>query len=268
MKLSLGMNPYLFGCLVLMGLWAITWFVVRMKMSREDLQELWWASLSCSVLGITEPLFVPEYWTPPSVLSFYRWDLESFIFCFAVGGIASVATEISWMKRFALWLDYLVWRVVRAFFAVVHYVAQGRPPTGVFIVSYSPLRQPATSSLLKVENMLLVTAFAAMLGATAQFGLNIIYDSAIVCLACAVFITWRRPELRWQVLGGGITFTVIYTVVLTITGLVYPDFYVKHWQLERLSGIWIADAPLEEYIFAFSFGIFWTPMYEVWKGSE
>lgn len=268
MKFSPGMNPYLFGCLILMGFWALTWFFVRMSRSRENLEELWWASLSCSVLGITEPLFVPEYWVPPSVLSFYRWDLESFIFCFAVGGIASVVTEFSWMKRLALWLDYLVWRVVRAFFVLVHYVAQGRPPTGVVIVSYSPLREPTTATLLKVENMLLVTAFAAMLGATAQFGLNIIYDAAIVCLACAVFITWRRPELRWQVVGGGITFTMVYTVVLAITGLAYPDFYEKHWQLDHLSGIWIADAPLEEYIFAFSFGIFWTPVYEVWSGSK
>jgi hypothetical protein len=65
-----------------------------------------------------------------------------------------------------------------------------------------------------------------------------------------------------------VSFTVIYAVVLAITGLAYPDFYRDHWQLDRLSGIWIADAPLEEYIFAFNFGVLWTPLYEVWKGSE
>jgi hypothetical protein len=262
------MNAYFFGCLVLLGMWAISWLVIRIRRSRGALEEFWWASLTCSAFGFTEPLFVPEYWVPPSVLSFYRWDLESFLFCFAVGGITSVAVELSWMRRFSLWLDYCVWRCVRAFFVGLYLLILQRKPTEVFIVSYSPVRPAVTPQQLRTENMLLVTFFAAMLGATTQFGLNIIYDTGIVCLAAAVFITWRRPELRWQVIGGGITFTLIYTVVLTITGFVYPDFYRDHWQLDRLSGIWIADAPLEEYIFAFSFGVLWTPLYEVWKNSE
>ncbi len=117
---------------------------------------------------------------------------------------------------------------------------------------------------VRIENMILVVAFIAMFGAMAQFGLNIIYDAAIVCVVTALFVGWRRPGLRWQILGGGLTFLVIYTVVLVVTGLVYPNFY-DHWNIADLTNIWLLGALLEEYLFAFTFGLVWAPLYETWK---
>jgi len=81
------------------------------------------------------------------------------------------------------------------------------------------------------------------------------------------FIWWRRPKLKWQIIGGGISFTIIYTVVLIIAGQVFPDFY-DHWNLDDLSGLWFAGAPLEEYLFAFTFGALWAPLYEAWKDEK
>src|SRR5713226_5729909 len=71
-------NPYLFGSFVLMGFWSVGLFVVRRRHDVADLREFWWSSFACALLGVTEPLFVPEYWSPPSVLQIGRWDLESF----------------------------------------------------------------------------------------------------------------------------------------------------------------------------------------------
>lgn len=51
------------------------------------------APSSTSPLGLTEPLFVPEYWNPPSLLELAQrtgFDLESLIFSFAIGGIGAV----------------------------------------------------------------------------------------------------------------------------------------------------------------------------------
>ncbi len=47
------------------------------------------ASLLTMPFGLTEPLFVPEYWNPPSLFGLAQrtgFDVESLIFCFAIGG--------------------------------------------------------------------------------------------------------------------------------------------------------------------------------------
>ena len=54
-----------------------------------------WASLFTAPLGLTEPLFVPEYWNPPSLFDLAQttgFDIESVIFCFGIGGIGAVYT--------------------------------------------------------------------------------------------------------------------------------------------------------------------------------
>jgi hypothetical protein len=41
-------------------------------------------------MGLTEPFFVPEYWTPPSLFNLTEktgFDIESLIFSFAIDGI-------------------------------------------------------------------------------------------------------------------------------------------------------------------------------------
>lgn len=51
-------------------------------------------SLGTMLLGLTEPLFVPEYWNPPTLWDLARrtgFDLESLVFAFAIGGIVFAA---------------------------------------------------------------------------------------------------------------------------------------------------------------------------------
>ena len=52
-----------------------------------------WASLFTMPFGLTEPLFVPSYWNPPSLFDLAqntRFDLESLIFSFGIGGVGAV----------------------------------------------------------------------------------------------------------------------------------------------------------------------------------
>ena len=52
-----------------------------------------WASLFTAPFGVTEPLFVPEYWCPPSLFDL-AWrtgfDIVSLIFSFGIGGIGAI----------------------------------------------------------------------------------------------------------------------------------------------------------------------------------
>jgi len=48
-------------------------------------------------LGLTEPLFVPAYWNPPSLFELAQrtgFDIESLIFSFAIGGIGAVLYDV------------------------------------------------------------------------------------------------------------------------------------------------------------------------------
>jgi len=54
---------------------------------------MFWVSLLTAPFGLTEPLFVPEYWNPPSLFNLAArtgFDIESIIFCFAIGGVGAV----------------------------------------------------------------------------------------------------------------------------------------------------------------------------------
>jgi hypothetical protein len=121
---------------------------------------------------------------------------------------------------------------------------------------------------MRQNNAQLGAIFLGAFGFTSQLGLNVIYDSALTCLVVGAYVAWYRPRLRWQVWAGGIVFTAIYAVVLVITELRYPTFYDDCWNLKALSGIRIGRAPIEEYMFAFTMGVFWAPLFEAWRAER
>src|SRR3990170_4850098 len=85
------MHEWLTFSLILLGIWFVI-FLVRPFVRRE----MFWVSLFTMPIGLTEPLFVPAYWNPPSLFDFAAktgFDLESLIFSFAIGGIVAVLYE-------------------------------------------------------------------------------------------------------------------------------------------------------------------------------
>src|SRR3989344_3684010 len=77
----------------LIVIWGIIYVLLKNKESKKEMLVVsFWTSL----LGLTEPLFVPEYWNPPSLFDLAHrtgFDIESLIFSFAIGGIAVVLYE-------------------------------------------------------------------------------------------------------------------------------------------------------------------------------
>lgn len=65
--------------------WLLLWFTYP-----RDRTIMLRASVMTMAFGLTEPVFVPEYWNPPSLFDLAQrsgFDLESFVFTFAIGGI-------------------------------------------------------------------------------------------------------------------------------------------------------------------------------------
>src|SRR3989338_10389481 len=85
------LNPWFVLTLIFLLIWIVIFIFV--KRSRK---EMLWASILTAPFGLTEPLFVPEYWNPPSLFNLAAktgFDIESIIFCFSIGGIGVILYE-------------------------------------------------------------------------------------------------------------------------------------------------------------------------------
>ena len=196
---------------------------------------MWWASIFMAPFGLTEPLFVPEYWNPPSLFELARrtgFDIESIIFSFAIGGIAAVLYNI---------------------------ITRKRP---------EPLRPGEWhSSPPRWHRWALALPFA-LFPILYFLPWNVIYPAIAAMIAGAIAAVLCRPDLKANTLVGGILFLIIYTVFLLGLKWSAPGYIEDVWNLEALSGGLIYGLPLEELVFGFAFGLFWTGIYEHFAGKR
>lgn len=193
-----------------------------------------WASLFTMPFGLTEPLFVPEYWAPPSLfdLAFRTgFDIESLIFCFGIGGVGSVLYEIAMRSS----MRVMSRGEREAHRHRYHHLALTAP----FITF--PLLYP--------------------------FAWNPIYP-AIVAMAVGVAATVAcRPDLARRIWLGGALFVGYYGVFLLGLEWSAPGYIARVWTLDALTGIRLGPFPIEEFLFAAGFGGYWSAVYEhfTWK---
>ncbi len=188
------------------------------------------AGLLTSLFGLTEPLFVPAYWNPPSLFDLAArtgFDLESLIFCFAIGGIGVVLYE--------------------ALFPVVH----RRMGTHAMHANRHRFHQLALAAP--------VIVFLPLLAFTR---INPIHSSSLAMLAGGIAAILCRPDLTKKILVGGALFLALYFGFFLAFNLAYPGFVQQVWNLPALSGILVLGVPLEELMFAFTFGMMWSSAYE------
>lgn len=77
-----------------------------------------------------------------------------------------------------------------------------------------------------------------------------------------------RPDLLRKTLVGGSLFAGYYA--LFMLGLVISALgYIEQvWNLPAFSGVLIYGIPLEELLFGFAFGLFWSSVYEHWTWTR
>ena len=77
-------------------------WVVCSILGKTYRSQIRWGTLIAAPLALTSLLFVPEYWTPPSLFNLdqrIRVGIEDFLWAAAVGGIASVVGELFLRER-------------------------------------------------------------------------------------------------------------------------------------------------------------------------
>jgi len=186
-------------------------------------------SLATSLLGLTEPIFVPEYWNPPSLFDLAQrtgFDLESLIFCFAIGGLGALGYDALAGRALAPVPEHERHASRHRF----HRLALAAP-----FVAFAPL-------YLLPWNPIYAGIAALFIGGLAN----------VVC----------RPDLMRKTLLGGALFTGLYAIFMVLLIVAAPGYVERVWNLAALSGLGVGAIPLEELAFGFGFGMYWAGIYE------
>ncbi len=194
-----------------------------------------WASLFTMPFGLTEPLFVPEYWAPPSLFDLALttgFDIESLIFCFGIGGVGVVLYNILTGARFSQ-------------------------------VSETYRRSP-----LHRHHRLAITAPFITYPILYFFPWNPIYPAFVAMIVGTIATILCRPDLKTKTWVGGLLFLGYYWIFISGLELLSPGYVERVWNLEALSGILFFGIPVEEFIFALTFGMYWAGVYEHFTWSK
>lgn len=211
--------------------WAALWLWAGRYRST-----MWRTSLATAPFGLTEPLFVPKYWNPPSLFDLAQrtgFDIESLIFCFALGGVGAVLYNIA-SRRYLAVLPAAEHEHVRHRW---HRIALLTPIVAFLLLYWLPWNP-------------IYPGIAAMtLG-------------AIAAAAC-------RPDLATKTFVGGLLFLLYYGVFMLALLWSAPGYIERVWNLRALTGVRLAGIPLEELLYGFAFGMYWTGVYEhiTWRGT-
>lgn len=210
-----------------MGIWAIVYFSLK---NRESKKEMLIVSIWTSLLGLTEPFFVPEYWNPPSLFNLAQttgFDIESLIFAFSIGGLA-----VSIYEKF-------------------------------FVIRHEAILPPQTHNKRHILHLgAIISFFIVFWTLFSLTNLNPIY-SAIVSLFVGGFFTLLcRPDLKNKMVASAFIFAGVYFLYFLTLVIVFPVYVEKVWNLAALSGVLILGVPLEEILFALGVGFLWSSVYE------
>ena len=190
---------------------------------------MWHASWATSLFGLTEPLFVPEYWNPPTLFGLAQrtgFDLESLIFCFGIGGVGAVLYNVvSARDLVPIPRNERAQRLHRH-----HYLALSTPVVVFLALYFLPW--------------------------------NPIYPSIVALAAGALAAALCRRDLAAKSLVGGLLFLGYYAAFVFGLEWAAPGYVERVWNLAALSGVSLLGIPIEELLFGFTFGLYWSGVYE------
>ncbi len=218
---------WFFWSLLLLVIWAVTYLFLK---TGESKREMLIVSAWTSLLGLTEPIFVPDYWNPPSLFDLAHrtgFDIESFIFSFAIGGLAVVLYNLFFsyrpnvmgdMERHHARHRYHLWALLSA------------PIVFVALLLSAPI--------------------------------NPIYSAFIAMMVGGVATWYCRPDLKKKMIASAFLFLGLYFLYFLTLIAAYPGYVERVWNLGAISGILFLGVPLEELMFAFGLGFYWSSVYE------
>lgn len=185
-----------------------------------------WAS-GCLFLpaGFSEALFVPVYWTPEVIWRYGRIDIESLLFAFFTGGVASV-----------LYPAFFRYRIV-------------------------PAAEPLTGFRMHLFWIFPTLGGIILVGVSKFTELSVIHTAFAIFLAGTFHMLMVRPDLFNAWIWGASLFLLTYSGVLAISIRLFGESFLGAWRTEPLFGIHLFRLPIDEFLYAFLFGGLWSTVY-------
>ena len=215
---------YMTWSTLLVVLWGVVFLFTRNK------KKMLTMSLGTAPLGLTEPLFYPEYWSPPTLFGLgeaYGFDVESILFSFAVGGLASTLYELGSTAK-----------------------TKSMPGERKLGREHRFHAWALTSPVLVFVLLELTTS------------LNPIYTASMALLTGAVSTVVCRVDLLGSAIKGAAIFSLFYFVFFSAMNWSHPNFVDLYWNNAAISGLRIFGVPIEELLFASTLGALWSNFYE------
>lgn len=211
----------------------IPWALLYAAFPRHRKAMLWAAAFTAP-FGLTEPLFVPEYWDPPSLFDLAHrtgFDIESPLFSFGIGGVGAVLYNIATGR-------------------IAHPVASGE-----MLAGRHRYHRWAIAAPLLVFPPLYVLPWNPIYPAIAAMAIG-----ALAGVAC-------RPDLAAKTAAGGLLFVIYYALFLWGLDWLSPGYIHRIWNMAAIPGLEVLGLPVEELLFAFAFGAYGSGVYEhfTWK---
>lgn len=222
------MFEFLLLSLILFIIWIIL-FTLKSNLRKEMVL----ASIFTMPFGLAELLFIPKYWNPDTLFNLAKttgFDVEGLIFAFMIGGIGTVLYEMVFKVKHIKMSKHEMHMARHN----MHYIVLFSPVI-IFLILFFVTR------------------------------LNPIYLAIISMFFGALATLYCRPDLKNKIWIGGFLFLLVYFTSFLFIILIYPNWVQTTWNLNEISNILILGIPLEELIFAFTFGMLWSSIYEHFK---
>ncbi len=212
-----------YAYLVWCGLFALVW--VGLYAARRDARrEMLIMSVIGAILGPLAQIFYIRDYFAPTTITGTPIGIEDALIGFLIGGISAALYE--------LWL-------------------------------WDRVERPAKAGVLSLVVVALVLSTAWMFIAVFYLGIPSVYASTIFLMVIGVSMITYRPRLAKNAVYSGVLLTVFFFLFYQLYFWLYPDIVDAWWYLSNVSGIIFINVPLEEYLWAFSWGFVAGPASEL-----
>jgi len=226
------MYEYLVGTFLLGAVWLVI-FLLRKDLRHAMIWSAWFYVILLTVgfillyiANINPSVRInPGYWTPPTLFNLNN----------KTGGFAI---------EDALFMFFIAGIAAAAYETL----------TGMRV-------QKKTDKRLKKHHALWFGLIGAAVGCL-MLNLNGMYLLIFFNLFGGLAIIYQRPDLAKQAIFSGLIMLFIYWALFSLFNILFPDFINLYYNLERTTKMIIMGIPLEEYLFALTFGFIWAPLYE------
>ena len=221
---------YLLANIVELVIW-LALFIWRKDIRREMLIMSFYFGMAGVVL---EFVYTIDWWHPLTITG-TRVGIEDFLFGFWIGGIAAVIYEVVFRRHL---------RSMRK-----------RPIIG-----------NDHSLFLQLSLLGLLGSFIFMTSLVS--GTNSFVASVVTLILLLMYMWYRRPDLIPESLASGVLIIVIGYPWFIAAELLTPGWVQVHWYFDKLSGITLLTAPLEDGVWGFLAGAYIGPLYEFLREKQ